>query len=497
MKKLNHFNLFLILLLALGSCTSTNKRNPSSSASSGLDAWKTSIEEYTSLLHDGSFSPDDCLSIFTSINQKVQSLDFNSYSNEELKREAVNLIERLWQLRLQLHNHLDQVSPQCRLMVREIFHHVHDQEDYFGEFAYNLQALDPSKLIFQNEAVPIYDRGAYPPYGVRPDLDDPKFQFLSGDLMLARGISFFSAIISKLSDNKSQFSHVVFVNKDAKTKKLNTVESYIGSGVDRYEMDVALKNENVRLLVLRPKDRKLGERAANYAMASAQVRLPYDFYMNFSDYSKMSCVEVARASYDKASNGSVLTPDLPAKLNINNPKFLEQVNLKNGDLITPDDLEVDPRFELVLDWRDYRLIRDSRYKDAILSEMIDWIGNRGYKFHETIKSLVAKNIILPSRSTFLWPLVKKITGSPDLNSDFPNKTLGMTIVLNKIGEALLERVNEKDAAHIAKHNRPMTNGELRNFINDLRLKDLKNYRYGNPSFMHSVFRADEASVKGR
>ncbi len=478
-------------VLVLASCvTNTSTREVASVQTTSLSDWAKSLTEYTGFVRSNSFTASNCGLVFSDIASKVNSLDFNLYSNEDLQKEAGNLISVLWQLRLQLHARLVDVSPQCQLQVRTLFHRLHDQDDYLGEFAYKVQALDPSKVEFQKQAIPIYDRKAYPPYSVRGDVDDEKFKFHSGDLMLARGVSFFSAIISQISDNKSQFSHVVFVNEEPVTKKLNTVESYIGVGVDKYEMDFALKNENARLVVLRPKDRTLGERAAGFAMESAKARVPYDYYMNFKDYSKMSCVEVARSAYDKASNGAILTPAQPAHLNSKSQDFLNKMNLKNGDLITPDDLENDPRFELVLDWRDYRLIRDSRHKDAILSEMVRWMDDLGYKFHDTPKSFIAKNIILPSRTTRLWPFVKKITKSPDLDPALPKKTMGVMLVLNQMGQALLERLDKEDLDYVVKYKRPMTNEQLRVVVNKLREQDLKDYKEASPTFMHFALRPD-------
>lgn len=376
----------------------------------------------------------------------------------------------------------------CVVKTRDLFHKIRDQEDYFAEFTYNVKALGPADLDFFSQPVPIYDRKFYPPYLVRSDLDDPKFNFQSGDLMLARGISFFSVIISQVSDSKSAFSHVVFVNKDAKANKVNTVESYIGAGVNRYDIDYALRNENARLLVLRLKDSALGTAAAVYAMGYAKQRLGYDYVMNYADYSKMSCVEVARAAYDRASSSKLLLPSVPANLNFKNQDFLNKMGLKNGKLITPDDLEVDSRFELVLDWRDYRLIRDSRHKDAVLSEFMRWMNDLGYNFHDTAKSVIAKDILLPARSTKLWPLIRKVTGVPDIDPLLPKKTLGIMTVMNQVATSVLEQLEKADSAYIAKYGRPMDNTQLREAVNLIRTNDLLVYKLGIRTHIHGAFR---------
>jgi len=307
--------------------------------------------------------------------------------------------------------------------------------------------------------------------------------------MLARGVSFVSAIISQISDNKSHYSHVVFTNVDAKTQVPSTVEAYVGSGSKEYDIDFALKNENARLLVLRPKSRELGEKATEFAMKSAKSRVPYDYQMNFKDYSVMSCVEVAVYSYDKGSNGVEKIPAYPAQLNIKNDKFLSNMALKRGGLITPDDLESDPRFDLVLDWKDYRLVRDSRHKDAILSEMMRWLGDLNYNFHDGPKSLIAKHLVQPSRRTPLWPLVQKLTGAPNIDKEIPKKTLGVMTVLNDVGNTLLVELRKMDGAYIARHKRPMTNYQLREALERFRRVDLEDYnRFAKKSLIHRFLR---------
>jgi len=482
----------LSAIFALTNC-STMQRAPSS-VSSIIDV-DNSIQASIDTVKSPSFNTETCRDTLVKIQTQVSSIEWNAYSLADLNSSSANLISDFWKLHLALHERLSDINAPCILQVREIFHLLNDHQDYLGEFAYRLPAQDPNKIDFENGHVPIYDRKAFPPYFVRSDLDDPQFQFHSGDLMLARGISFFSAIISQVSDNKSPFSHVVFMNEDSKTKKLNTIESYIGVGVAPYEINYALKNENARLLVLRPKDAHLGQAAAGYAMKYAAEHIPYDYSMNFNDYSKMSCVAVSRAAYDSASNGTVKIPQQPADLEIKNPTFLDQLGLKNGSLVTPDDLEVDPHFELVLDWRDYRIVRDSRHKDAILSELVRWLNDLGYNFHDSFKSTLAKDVLQPTAKTFLWPAVKKLTGSPDIDPHLPKKTLGVMVEMNDVGQLLLNYLTKTDEDYIAKYGRPMTNAQLVAAVNAYREQDLANYQSGKgPVYMHNSLRPDKTPL---
>jgi hypothetical protein len=456
---------FLVLNL---SCVTTGRKP--SSVDSGIiqEDMKRALGAITS----PSYDKNTCAVVLQELQQNLRNIDWNAYTNEDLKSHAIDTMNLSWQLRLEIHRKLADIEKDCTLMARDIFHLLRDSEDYLGDFAYSVQSLHPTDLDFQKQAVPIYDRKAYPPYFVRPDIDDSRFKFRSGDLMLARGVSFTSAIISQISDNRSHFSHVVFVDVNKKTNVPGTVESYVGSGTKLYDINYALKNENARLLVLRPKDALLGQKAAIFANNAADLKLPYDYSMNFTEYSALSCVELAIYSYDKGSRGAVRLPSYPAQLNLVNRDFLDKMGLKQGLLITPDDLETDPNFELILDWKDYRLVRDSRYKDAILSEMMRWMNDLKYNFHDTPKSVIVKHVIQPSRRTPLWPLMQKITGAPDIDKEIPKRTLGVMTVLNQVGDILLEKIRKEDETYILSHHRPMTNPQLRETLEKIRRSDL-------------------------
>lgn len=474
---------FASALMALSVGCVTTERKPSSVDSRII---QEDMNRFLAAVTSPSYDRNTCSATLTSLQQNLRNIDWNAYTNTDLKAQALTTINLFWQLRLSIHRKLSEVNKDCVLLARDVFHHLRDGEDYLGDFAYSVRSEDPAKIDFQKQPVPIFDRKAYPPYFVRPDLNDARFNFQAGDLMLARGVSFISAIISQISDNRSHFSHVVFVDVDAKTQTPGTVESYVGAGVKHYDMDFALKNENARLLVLRPKDRTLGEKATYFANKAVADKIRYDYSMNFVDYSKMSCVELAVYSFDKGSQGRVKIPTYPANLTLNNPDFLTKMGLQKGQIITPDDLEADPNFELVLDWKDYRLVRDSRHKDAILSELMRWMSDLKYNFHETLSSRAAKYVVQPSRKTPLWPLVRLVTGAPNIDKEIPAKTLGVMTVLNGVAEDLLEEVRKADESYFQKHQRPMTNPQLRETLEKIRREDAQKYAAGEKSLIHKA-----------
>lgn len=431
-------------------------------------------------------SSASCESQLQAIDKSVSSVDLSNHNMADLKSEGRDVLKRIWNFRLALHQKLPELNTDCQLIVRDLFHKLRDVDDYISDLIYSPSTLDSTDVDFQKEETPIFNRKSYLPYYVRPDLDKTPFEFRSGDIVLARGISFFSAIITQLSNNRSHFSHSFIVHVDNKTNKAQTIEAYVGKSVDKYDISFALRNENVRLMVLRPRDKDLAERAANTALDLVSTKALYDYALDFEDPSELSCVEVLTESFKRASNKEIHVPLLPAKLDHKNSEFIERMNLKNGELITPDDLEIDPRFELVLDWKDGRLIRNSRYKDAVLSEVVRWSNDHHYSFHSTVKTFLATNVLLPLRKSPLGPLMEKIPFLPSIDPHIPKKTLEVMTALDQVSQILLDEIINADEEYSSQHMRPMTNKQLRDHLEKIRKED--EVRDVDASLFHGIYR---------
>ena len=429
-----------------------------------------------------------CEDQLSSLKGALDKNDVSEMANEELIAEGPQLLRTFWDLRLKLHGSLPALDKSCVLKVRTLFHTLRDAEDFVGEILHHKIAKDPKYVDFQKEAIPIYNRSAYPPFLIKAGLDLPQFEFKSGDIVLARGISFFSAIITQLSNNRSHFSHSFVLSVDPETKKIRSVESYVGENVQSYDINYALRNENVRLMVLRPRDPEMGIRAAKFAMELADKNVRYDYKMDFDDANEMSCVEVPVYSYKKASDGSLQIPLYPAQVDHRNKRFLENLGIKPGDFITPDDLETDPRFELVLDWSDPGLIRNSRYKDAVLSEVVRWSDELDYQFHESFKTFLATRVLLPLKNSFLAPLMSWIPFLPTVDAHIPRETLSAMTALDEVSQKLLDEVKKADQEFFSKNKRPLTKRQLREFLAALQVQDLKSYQAGKKSIFHQIFR---------
>ncbi|MBY0416104.1 MAG: hypothetical protein K2Q18_18170, partial [Bdellovibrionales bacterium] len=291
----------------------------------------------------------------------------------------------------------------------------------------------------------------------------------------------------ELATPKSLLSHIVFVHVDEKTKEVTTIESYVGKGVSIFPIEEALKNENVRILVLRPKDAELASKAANYMydkvkkLASEKKVIYYDYNLDFSDNSTLSCEEVAYDAFKQASGGKMIIPEIESQVLMKDEKFLKRVGLKPGSMMVPTDMETDSRFDIVLDWTDYRVLRDVWRKSAVLGEMLRWIEVYDYRIYENLTSIAAKVIWSTKNIPGVWPVLAKLGGIPkDFTHDVPSLTISTIASLNTIAGDLLKAANKADEAAFAKTGKWLTKEEL--------YKSLDEYRLTNPKKLRKVFR---------
>jgi hypothetical protein len=500
---------FLGALGVLGAACSSGKisgRDPSSAGFSPpdfRDGVMNAITELQSQVSGASFDSRSCVPFLRELEAGVRALTPSEIQDRDLRSRPGVVIDGLWKLQLALHSRLPEVDRDCAIEMRNTFRLVRFLVDYLGERMNQVQPVDPSKVDFKKIPTPIREQA--PHYQLLVADSGAPVEFLPGDIMISRGISYLSALISRIGSVDSQFSHIVFVDRDPSTRKAQTIESYVGEGVRFYDMDFALRNENARLLLLRSRDRGLAARAAKFmhgkvasAIASGKP-IPYDYEFDFEDHSALSCAEVARYAYEEASEGRVIIPAHPSRI-VADKTFLDRFQLHAGETFEPADVELDPRFEIVAEFRDLSLTRDSRMKDVILSEMLRWVNELNYGLMDTGKSKFAGGFVWPARRTIFWPLVRTILGLSDFSKDIPKPVFKSFALLNQVGEGLLKELRKRDAEFEKRTGWAMTYVDLTNELEKLRREDLQVYinpdtRYR--SKLHYALRPKDLKVKPR
>jgi len=219
---------------------------------------------------------------------------------------------------------------------------------------------------------------------VNPHLTAPP-GIQSGDVLLSRGNANTSALIARMADEDTQFSHMGIVYVDPRTKKAWTVEAHIEFGVILIPLNEWLSDGKARTVLFRQSDPVLAHRAAEHIYHRAKSRfdagnrIKYDFGFDMDDHSRIFCSEVVREGYEVASQGSLMVPYFPSHLSMKNRDIITRMGIKTSRSFIPADIETDPRFTLVAEWRNFPKIPTVWRKDSILTSILKW-SEKGYVF---------------------------------------------------------------------------------------------------------------------
>ena len=443
---------------------------------------------------DPRFDSLTCVSYLSQLEKNIDELDLKLIPKETLESQGKQIASNVWKIRKTLHSQLSDYDKNCVYQLQSSFRQFRFIEEYLLEIANHVVHLSPSEIDFQNQPIPVLDQS--PTYYVLQSDQQGTPQFHAGDMLVTRGVSFLSSMIARLGKRGTQFSHIVFVHQDPSTQKVQTIESYVGVGVAFYEMDFALKNENARILWLRSKDQDMAKLASQKISDLVKKRLDekrpikYDYELNFDDPSTMSCAEVSQVAFEMASDKKMRLPYYPNTIE-GARSLTSRLKIPQGATYVPGDMEIDPRFELVAEFRDLRLTRDSRQKDAVMTAIFQWMDKDNYELNDNFKSKMAGGLIYDIRRTFLWPLVKRMMKLDDFSKEIPRNMIRTVTLVNELGEQLQAQLKNKDREFEKKYGIPMGQMDLYQALEEIRLEDLKLYqnkKTRKKSKFHKMFR---------
>lgn len=218
----------------------------------------------------------------------------------------------------------------------------------------------------------------------------------SGDVLLSRGGAPTSALIARGSDFPGNFSHVALVHvapgstdDETDTSRFSTIEAHIEVGVVVAGLDAYERDAKRRVLLLRPRTDLVvpsetsdglpygrAHAAAEHALARATAEhVSYDFAMDYRDPTQMFCSEVASEAY--ASQGIELWRGLTTMSAPSTARWLAAFGVRSFETHGPSDLEYDPSFVVVAEWRDPEELFSSHVDDAVIDAMLEGAELRG------------------------------------------------------------------------------------------------------------------------
>lgn len=217
-----------------------------------------------------------------------------------------------------------------------------------------------------------------------------EFRFEPGDVLLLRSGELLSAAVSQVGTHHAFFSHAAVVGLDPLWNTLEVVESVVDEGVRTLPLDEWLDRPFVRFAVWRARDVALARRAAIAAYADATQRRAtarrYDLALSLDDHSRLYCTEVITQAFARAAPGNASVPVHPSSVGALLGSFpLADLGMRDDVVFLPDDIELDVRFEPMIELRAPREVARAEMMDRALRRVFD--GLRGDARAETLAAI--------------------------------------------------------------------------------------------------------------
>lgn len=389
--------------------------------------------------------------------QKLYEIDVDVAALDQLSDEELNdYIKSSFYIRLGIKERLKELKNEteddqnCLRSIKRAFTALRYVEDYLIEYRYTKSSPDKD----DKDYITLTGKGGH--FLVNPKFSDFESwkDLKSGDALLSRGNAFSSAAIARIGLTDTQFSHMSLVYKDKKDQ-LHTSEAHIEIGNVVAPISVHLDQKNARTVVFRADNERLADEAGAYMYKLVKTQqdkgknIEYDFGMDYKNADRLFCSEVVYLGYKEAAKrlglAGIEIPEYKTAFHKGLLKFLQTLGIKVDEknietfrTFGPGDIQFDSRFDIVAEWRNPVKLRDSRFKDAILTKLFIWMENEGYNFDpSTTTGILSRFSYMARRSDIMMSLLKKFA-KKDLEHQFPlnmsAKQMSLFLVLDEVGE---------------------------------------------------------------
>ena len=384
----------------------------------GLERLAAVIADAVALARKQSLTEPELAASLEDIYQGFFEADFCDYDLGEVRRLASGLITRNFEAYLSLRDAIPGwraealMSRRVQIAIRNVFRAARYARDLLGEILLEHPRLGRKENTLSAFAGPEIFTQKPPALGPGP------VELMPGDVLLQRGRVHNSAAIARVGDVDSQFSHISILAPDD-DGKLVMVEALIEEGSIVTSLDAALAHGIGRAILFRCRDRELAERSSRMireaivsTAASPETRILYDFTMEVGGYRELYCAKLVRLAYSMGSTGDLQLPTFATRLDMKNRDFVARIGVTATQTFAPGDMELEPGFDIVAEWHDYRVSSELRLKDMIMLKLFEWMESHDYRFRPT---LFARFIGRFGAATAHWPrfmqgLAKRVAG---------------------------------------------------------------------------------------
>lgn len=411
----------------------------------------------------------------TQVYEAVFNVGLDRYDVHAVARSAPDLMRAIFALRLKLRDSVADwhkrgfMSLAGQRALRNASRAARYATDMLGELNIRYAQLAPDEKTMRgfsgrnlNTLVnPAYDKGT----------DIP---FRSGDLLLMRGMHHNSAAIARIGDVDSQFSHLAIVHTDEAGRQW-VVEALIEEGSVINPLAADLQHGLGRCVVFRHKDAELAARAA--ALIHDVVRrsdekggrhIWYDFTMQLAGDKELFCSKLVRKAFALASSDQVMLPTFTTRYDMKNRDFVDRIGVTARETFAPADIELEPDFDLVAEWQDYRVTSRLRLQDLLMDKLFSWMDEHGYRFREDLPIRLIG--IFGQLSGRLSNRAKNLIAAvvPKVPPNMQASTIKAVAMLHKTAEPLLADLQAMERRSIDRTGRPLHAREVYAYLEQCR-----------------------------
>lgn len=429
------------------------------------------IQKVTHLINESNeftipnLNPTNCETGLNKINAELSNP--HSFQLAEFKNPTATakIIEELFKTRLNLREKFielsltQKVSKTCENSMRESLLNFRFFEEYISKIA----GLDADVDVL---------KGNSPYLLVNKKFGD--FKLKSGDIIISRGNAIVSAAIAQIGDQDGHFSHAAMIYIDPQSNITYAIEAHIEIGSDVLPIDDSYTQDGkVRAIVYRYKNALQAQKAAKLAYhqvnnaKEAKNPILYNFAMNMKDENLLFCSQIPFMAFKNTSNRKILLGQQyqTSFVETKNKSFLKGVGVNVERTYSPSDIELDSQLDLVAEWRDLGRTHLTHRKDMVVNRIYQWMED-GLNFNHIKK----KGDVMFVRLIRSLPLFNKLLDG----SVAPNITptaLSNMMMINYIGDKMLDDLILAYQAHMEKTGYPMTLEEMKAALEIIKIED--------------------------
>lgn len=461
------------------SCSIFKSRKPASERETILSQIYNEVREARSLVSTNSVN---CHNTYDDLYQKLFNIaGIPSYFDSSDLKLVDEDIRASFKTRIALKESFSNFNvgnaddQSCLSSAQDVFKALRYVEDYLVEVRMDKAHGSPSEYVSMI--------GNFPYFLINPKFANEFKSFKdlkSGDVILSRGNAYSSAAIARIAQSDYQFSHLSFVYRDQDTKELYTSEAHIEIGSVVAPIIENINEKNVRSVIFRYKDEDIAHRASKAMYERVKEHqdsgknIEYDFTMNYKDDSKLFCSEIISNGFKMAEPDNDYVPKFKSKFSKGMIPFLNTIgvpvtldNIASLDVFAPGDVQFDPNFELVAEWRNPKKLEESRFKDFILTKLFERMELEGYKIDPSFKMDAEAHVFWLLRRS---PIVKKFI-EKKFSLTMNTAQMELFMALDKIGDAFYKNLELRSI----EFDHPMTPKEIYAAIDDFIKKDRELY----------------------